>query len=287
MEEIKGIIEIIAEDSSLIAYRPSLNKITGSVTATLLLQQVLHYWKNNDRRKFYKFKAPCGHKLYKEGQSWIETLGFTKKEFDGAMKRIGYKRGKTRKAIENENDALISYYRDSSGLTWYEPNEEKLKKELSRIYLVNDKKASSKKESKNNPPKKTEKVVYPISEISESKTESSIYHSEADSGKQSNDIPLNFEIEKLIKLFEVVNPPNWKSFFKNKTERKSLNDLIRLYGFKAVAGVIKILPETNKMQFVTVVVTPSELRRNWVKLESQVGKQFLHQNKKNSEIIIT
>ncbi|MFZ2193162.1 MAG: hypothetical protein WAV31_02875 [Candidatus Moraniibacteriota bacterium] len=164
MEEEKGILDIIAEDCSLITYRPSLNKITGSVTSTILLQQALHYWKNIGKKKFYKFKEPCNHKKYKQGDSWVETLGFTTKEFDGALKRIAFKKGKTKNVISKEN-ALIIYYRDKDGLTWYEPQEEKIKELLGRIYSVNDKKEYTKKEQKGEIPSKSEKVAYPISEI--------------------------------------------------------------------------------------------------------------------------
>ena len=80
------ILEVLKRDKNIITYRPELNAITGSVTATILLQQIL--FRLGDCEEFYKFKEPCGHRLYKEGDSWCEELGFTRKEFDGAIERL-------------------------------------------------------------------------------------------------------------------------------------------------------------------------------------------------------
>ena len=45
-------------------YRPSLYLATGSVTAAILLQQLI-YWNH----PFYKFMEPCDHPTYKPGDS--------------------------------------------------------------------------------------------------------------------------------------------------------------------------------------------------------------------------
>jgi len=129
------ILGIIADDRSLVAYRPALNKITGSVLSTIILQQALYWWKKGGRKRFYKFRNKCKHPLYNEGDSWCEELGFSDKEFDTAIKRIGFKMGKTENRIKKE-EAFIIYYRDSHDVTWYEINTDNLEKKLNRIYLV-------------------------------------------------------------------------------------------------------------------------------------------------------
>jgi len=81
------LINIIAQDNSIIPYRKELNKITGCVTASILLSQLL-YWCKKSGGEFYKFKEPCKHEKYTEGDSWCEELGFTRKQFDTAFMKL-------------------------------------------------------------------------------------------------------------------------------------------------------------------------------------------------------
>ncbi|MBA7567936.1 hypothetical protein ES695_09840 [Candidatus Atribacteria bacterium 1244-E10-H5-B2] len=129
------VIGIIADDVTLVPYRPKLNKITGSVLSTIILQQVLYWWKKGGRKKFYKFKDKCNHALYSEGDSWLEELCFTREEFDTAIKRIGFKMGKTRNKIKKE-EAFIIYYQDKQGVTWYDINADYLTEKLTSLFLV-------------------------------------------------------------------------------------------------------------------------------------------------------
>jgi len=137
-------LKIIADDKSLITYRPALNKITKSVIGTILLQQIL-YWHDKSKGKFYKFKAPCNHKDYREGDSWTEELGFNKSEFDRALKCIGCQK-KSDKAIslldedalneyqEKYNSAFVIYWTDMDRKTWYIIQEYNLRKSICAIY---------------------------------------------------------------------------------------------------------------------------------------------------------
>jgi len=138
------ILQLIADDKSLITYRPKLNQITGSVVATIILQQCLFRWKQKGKQPFYKFTKPCAHNFYVEGDSWCEELGTTEKQFTNALKSIAFKRGKSNNIIKKE-DALILYYTDSNRLTWYTINEELLGKLLLGIYLEDDKRSITKK----------------------------------------------------------------------------------------------------------------------------------------------
>lgn len=113
-------LDIIAEDKSLITYRPSLNKLTGSITATILLQQILYWWKAS-QGEFYKFKEPCKHKDYKEGDSWTEELGMTKYEFDSAFKKL-------------RDLGFITTRNTMDRKTYYSVNEEVLTEKLNELY---------------------------------------------------------------------------------------------------------------------------------------------------------
>jgi hypothetical protein len=131
-------IDVIAEDRKLITYRPSWNLITGSVTASIFLQQVIYWWTNNGRKPFYKFAAPCPHESYREGDSWQEELGFTRSEFDGARAKVATKRRKG----EPMGEELVSFWIDQSRKTWYTLNEVAVENALSQHYLSQESRIS-------------------------------------------------------------------------------------------------------------------------------------------------
>ena len=83
-----SIIKLLANDKNTITYRKELNSITGGVTATILLQQLIYWFDKNDSKPFYKFIEPCSNEKYTDGDSWTEELGFTKREFTGAYKKL-------------------------------------------------------------------------------------------------------------------------------------------------------------------------------------------------------
>lgn len=85
-----SLINIIANDPNIIPYRKELNSLTGSVLTSILLVQMVYRFVNNGNKPFYKFKIPNEHELYKEGDSWTEELGFSRREFDTAYKKLEY-----------------------------------------------------------------------------------------------------------------------------------------------------------------------------------------------------
>jgi len=68
----------------------SLQSFTGSATSTLIIGK-LEFWFANPKYKegFYKFVEPCAHPLYREGDSWSEELGISRKIFAKAFDLIG------------------------------------------------------------------------------------------------------------------------------------------------------------------------------------------------------
>ncbi len=109
--------------SEMIPYRPHYNRITKSVEGSILLERILSLWSENKGQAFYKFRAPCNHELYHEGESWIEELGFTAYQFDKAIQAIATKitTGVSRNAARDKS--LVIYWTDRNRLTWYEVNE--------------------------------------------------------------------------------------------------------------------------------------------------------------------
>lgn len=120
----QAIAQVQASDQSRsIPYRPEYNLITGRVTATILLQQINYWWYTMKRRPFYKFREPCEHEKYNDGDSWTEELGMTIYEFDGALKTIGAKVTKGCSKTKLSDTNLVIYWTDSNRVTWYQLNE--------------------------------------------------------------------------------------------------------------------------------------------------------------------
>ena len=95
----------------VVAYRPQMNAYTGGVTATILLQQIIFRYVNNKFKPFYKFKQSCKSRLYKEGDSWIEELGFSVCEFNSAIRKL-------------KDNNFVTTKVDAQRLTWYSINED-------------------------------------------------------------------------------------------------------------------------------------------------------------------
>ena len=131
---------ILSQDNSVILYRKELNQLTGSVTATLFLSQVIYWWYKNGRKPFYKFRTICKHIDYKEGDSWCEELGFSEKELDYAIAAVCEKTNNTRKdAKESLKQNLVKPYVIShtniDRKTYYTLNETLLEKDLKELYI--------------------------------------------------------------------------------------------------------------------------------------------------------
>jgi hypothetical protein len=129
-----SLTKAVIDDKSLVIYRPRLNQITGSVLATILLQQII-YWANKSQNLFYKFLRPCQHDLYKPGDSWEEELGFTRRELDGALAKIAKKYNPKKEAPPS--DSFVVFYTDIRRLTWFSVNWNVLNTSLEELFLHN------------------------------------------------------------------------------------------------------------------------------------------------------
>jgi len=129
--------KIIEGDSRKISYRPDWKDMTGSVHATILLQQVFFRWNGSDHKPFYKFFSPVeSHPRYKPGDSWCEELGFTVYELRGALKLIGRRLSKEEvKTLQTSLDgAFFGYFQDQKHLTWHYFNEDYFNRRLVEHY---------------------------------------------------------------------------------------------------------------------------------------------------------
>ena len=115
------LLGVIANDRNAIPYRKELNVITGGIIPTLVLQQIIYWWGKNGGQPFYKFIEPCDHKLYRDGDSWTEEIGISKKQFISAFKKLSA-------------TGICSKKIDMNRVTLYSINEEILEEKLKNIY---------------------------------------------------------------------------------------------------------------------------------------------------------
>ncbi len=129
---------MFAGDKRIIPYHKQLNSATGSVLATLFLRQVA-YWAKHWNNPFYKFNGPCEHVLYREGDSWQEELGFSKREFATARDAVSTKitHGVSKKEVlecGTDVKSLVLYWTDSNNVTTYLLNVSLFNRVVNKAY---------------------------------------------------------------------------------------------------------------------------------------------------------
>jgi hypothetical protein len=123
-----------------IPYYKELRQVAGSVTASILMQQLDYWFSKKNGEPFYKFKAPCENEYYKSGDSFTEELGFSIEEFTNAFAKIGFSY-KSKTEFENATDKFqgmfyCSYFDRKEGLTFYFRNHELLDTKLNELFTV-------------------------------------------------------------------------------------------------------------------------------------------------------
>ena len=109
----KSLTDLIAGGlgDNVLIYRKDLNAITGGVIGSIMLGQLIYWAAKNDYKPFYKFIQPCGHALYKEGDSWAEELGVDDKTISRNFKKF-------------EELGILIRKTDLNRLTWHTINKE-------------------------------------------------------------------------------------------------------------------------------------------------------------------
>lgn len=96
-------------------------------TTTKLVVQHLEYWfRGKKKNGFFKFSAPCNHKLYREGDSWTEELGISKSSFKRHFDFVGT-RWPSKTSFEESKDPFLGkpytcYYDRKENVTRYFKN---------------------------------------------------------------------------------------------------------------------------------------------------------------------
>ena len=141
--------------SFYIKFYPGIKTSLGCEKATLILGR-LEYWFEKYKMGFYKFVEPCAHPLYREGDSWSEELGFSRKIFAKAFALIGI-RYKSKSDYLNTEDKFqgklyASYHDRKTNRTYFIRNHEFASQFIKGIFNRKSSSAPLKQETEN--PKK-------------------------------------------------------------------------------------------------------------------------------------
>ncbi len=133
-----ALIDSFASRRSNLIYDKKLRKYCKTINATILFSQLIYWFSKQQYRMFYKFTSPCSNGRYKEGDSWIEELGFTGREFDEAFNLIGFKISSKDQLFESKdeisNHCFYSYHDRKSKQTWYNINLDKVTEVMVNCY---------------------------------------------------------------------------------------------------------------------------------------------------------
>jgi hypothetical protein len=75
----------------------------------------------------------------------------------------------------------------------------------------------------------------------------------------------------VIDLFKTVNP-SYGKWFGNKTQRASVERMLKIHGFEKLQKVIALLPQTNGKDFMPVITTPLALEDKFAQLAAALQK---------------
>ena len=121
-----------------VKYHPELKKIFGSQEAVLIFQKS-EYWFQMYPSGFWKFFEPCEkHPQYREGDSWQEELGFSRKVFKRVFSALGihYKSKSEYLARSDpfQGKLYASYYDRKTNQTYFLRNHQEVQQFLSSFW---------------------------------------------------------------------------------------------------------------------------------------------------------
>ena len=190
-------------------YFKEFNKITGGVHCSLFLGQLIYWADKNDYKPFYKFRQPCQHELYKEGDSWAEELDFEIRMIDKCIKTL-------------KELGILETKTTIQRATFYELKIEKLNDILSQNAIYeNSQNAIYKENCKNAIYENSENAIllHNTNNTNSKTTTNTTKKSEADAthlgGRKSQKVFLSVADKPSF-----VSPDIWQDFCQYKKERK-------------------------------------------------------------------
>jgi hypothetical protein len=110
-----------------IKYYPEFKRVFGSDKAAIIFER-LEYWSEKYSSGFWKFFEPCKHPLYRQGDSWEEEIGFSRKVFTKVFSLIGV-HYKSKSEFLQQDDPFqgklyVSYYDRKTNRTYFLRNHQ-------------------------------------------------------------------------------------------------------------------------------------------------------------------
>ena len=105
-----------------VKYCPTMIQYFGKYQTAIVFER-LEYWSSRQKEGFWKFYEPCSHPLWREGDSWQEELGFSRRLFHQLFTLIGT-RYKSKSAFLKAADPFqgkcyASYYDRKTNRTYF------------------------------------------------------------------------------------------------------------------------------------------------------------------------
>lgn len=120
-----------------IKYYPEFKRVFGSDKAAIIFER-LEYWSQKYEAGFWKFFEPCKHPLYRQGDSWEEEIGFSRKVFTKVFPLIGI-HYKSKSEFLQQGDPFqdklyVSYYDRKTNRTYFLRNHQFVKDFLQNLW---------------------------------------------------------------------------------------------------------------------------------------------------------
>ena len=116
--------------SHYIKYYPEFKRVFGSEKSALIFER-LEYWSQKYETGFWKFFEPCPHPLYRQGDSWEEEVGFSRKVFKRIFSLIGTHYASKSEFLKQsdpfQGKLYASYYDRKTNRTYFLRNHDAVK----------------------------------------------------------------------------------------------------------------------------------------------------------------
>lgn len=273
--EIKNILSAYSQRP--VAYMPIYAKITGSVTAGILLSQIVYWWYATGSSEFYK-----------TDQEWTEELSFGLYELQAAKKKLASLKLDNGKYTELR--LLKITRRGVPARTYYELREEALVRLITSYWKnpeldmgktrnkTEEKPITYNKDTENNTENNTESTmrakarpeVTVDSELIVDENPSQEIVEKA--GKRlAKEIDDKNGVNAVVEVFyRTVNPA---INYGNKTTRSAAEWLIKKYGLEKTIKMAEFACQIQGQPYTPTITTPYQLKENLGKLIVYAQKQ--------------
>lgn len=240
-----------------IAYQRVYSQIAGSVTAGLLLSQLLYWAKAMKYREFYKTDSELR-----------EETGLGSKELRNAKKTLSEfvemnVRGVPPKTYYNIKKDLII---------------EKILNLTERDKLKWPKGTNQSDRNGENDLAERDKIY------TENTSENNTENTSDTPGETPEVMSAGAVVNLLIGEFEPINP-SFRRLYKNKTQRSAIENLLKQYDFTKLQGIIRFLQKTNGKRYAPTITTPCQLEERLGALIAYCDKAKDGASQKEKEII--